>query len=140
MPDLPDANVWIALTSAEHEFHQPASEYWIGEAEGPVAFCRTTALALTRILSNRHTLGGPPLPFAESWRRYRDWRGDSGITFFDEPSGVEEPLARFIHAGLVTSKNSTDAYLAAFAITAGLRLVTFDKDFGRFPGLNYLPL
>jgi predicted nucleic acid-binding protein len=35
-----------------------------------------------------------------------------------------------------------DAYLAAFAITGGLRLVTFDKDFRKFEnqGLDWLLL
>jgi predicted nucleic acid-binding protein len=34
----------------------------------------------------------------------------------------------------------TDAYLAAFAESAGLRMVTFDKDFERFDGLDCLRL
>jgi predicted nucleic acid-binding protein len=34
----------------------------------------------------------------------------------------------------------TDAYLAAFAITSGSRLVSFDADFARFPGLHFLHL
>ena len=34
----------------------------------------------------------------------------------------------------------TDAYLAAFAKCAELRLVTFDKGFTRFPGLDALIL
>ncbi len=33
-----------------------------------------------------------------------------------------------------------DAYLAAFAMAASLRLVSFDRDFSRFPGLNWLHL
>jgi predicted nucleic acid-binding protein len=34
----------------------------------------------------------------------------------------------------------TDAYLAAFARSAGLRLVTFDRGFARFSGLEVLLL
>ena len=34
----------------------------------------------------------------------------------------------------------TDAYLAAFAITTGCRLVSFDADFQRFPALLLLHL
>ncbi|WVN41054.1 hypothetical protein AOB54_05970 [beta proteobacterium MWH-UniP1] len=37
-------------------------------------------------------------------------------------------------------KYLTDAYLAAFAVCSGLRLVTFDKDFERFEGLSLLRL
>ena len=34
----------------------------------------------------------------------------------------------------------TDMYLSAFATAAGLRLVTFDRDFLRFDGLDVLRL
>ena len=34
----------------------------------------------------------------------------------------------------------TDAYLAAFAKCAGLRLVSFDAGFSRYPGLAWLLL
>lgn len=30
-----------------------------------------------------------------------------------------------------------DAYLAAFAIAAGMRLVTFDSDFGQFESMGF---
>jgi len=33
----------------------------------------------------------------------------------------------------------TDAYLAAFAISASCRVVSFDDDFIRFKGLSFLP-
>jgi predicted nucleic acid-binding protein len=46
---------------------------------------------------------------------------------------------RFISAKL-PSRLLTDAYLAAFAKSAALRLVTFDKDFDRFDGLHSLRL
>ena len=35
---------------------------------------------------------------------------------------------------------STDAYLAALAMANGWRLVSFDRDFERFAGLNRLML
>jgi predicted nucleic acid-binding protein len=34
----------------------------------------------------------------------------------------------------------TDAYLAAIALAAGCRMVSFDSDFQRFPDLNFLHL
>jgi predicted nucleic acid-binding protein len=34
----------------------------------------------------------------------------------------------------------TDAYLAAFAMASGSRLVTFDAHFHRYPGLEFLHL
>ena len=38
------------------------------------------------------------------------------------------------------SRMWSDAYLAAFAVTGDLRMVTFDRDFNRFTGLNCLRL
>jgi predicted nucleic acid-binding protein len=34
----------------------------------------------------------------------------------------------------------TDVHLAAITIAEGWRLVSFDRDFGRFSGLSWLPL
>ncbi len=34
-------------------------------------------------------------------------------------------------------KRWMDAYLAAFAIAAGMRLVTFDSDFGQFESMGF---
>jgi hypothetical protein len=41
-------------------------------------------------------------------------------------------------AGLLPPRLCTDAYLAALAIANGWRLVSFDRDFGRFEGLQWL--
>ncbi len=57
-----------------------------------------------------------------------------------DPEGVDELLAQWVRDGIVTPRLWTDAYLAAFAVAGNLRLVTFDKDFERFPGLNLLRL
>jgi predicted nucleic acid-binding protein len=59
---------------------------------------------------------------------------------------LAEPITLDLHfQALATQGNFphrlwTDAYLAAFAIAGGSRLVSFDADFTRFPGLNFLHL
>ena len=40
----------------------------------------------------------------------------------------------------MTPRQCTDAHLAALAITNEWRLVSFDRDFQAFPGLNLLQL
>jgi predicted nucleic acid-binding protein len=52
-----------------------------------------------------------------------------------EPEG----LADLVRGGL-SPRLWTDAYLAAFALAGGHRLVTFDQGFLRFPGLEVLRL
>ena len=56
-----------------------------------------------------------------------------------EPAGCESHLRSLLDAA-TPARMWTDAYLAAFAATAGLRLVTFDKDFARFGGIARLQL
>jgi predicted nucleic acid-binding protein len=57
-----------------------------------------------------------------------------------EPSGCEETLLAYARAPGFAPRRWTDAYLAAFARCARLRLVTFDADFARFEGLDLLAL
>lgn len=140
MPDLPDVNVWVALCDAGHTANSRAVQYWRNEASSEIVFCRTTALGLTRILSRRTSPDGVPLSTSESWQRYQQWRNVPGVSMMADPQTVEECLETFYEAGIVAPKLSTDAYLAAFAISAGLRLVTLDRDFERFPGLDMLRL
>ena len=138
--DLPDVNVWVALSSAEHQFHQSAEKYWKAMAQPRLAFCRVTSLGLVRVTSQRHTLGGAQLTTMEAWANYMAWRELSGIDFLHEPSGVEQRMQDWVSAGLVTANNWTDLYLAAFAWAGSLRLVTFDQAFARMPDLELLLL
>ena len=61
MADFPDVNVWVALTAEDHSLHQRADVYWRNEADRALWFCRTTALGLVRVTSQRHTFGGEPM-------------------------------------------------------------------------------
>jgi predicted nucleic acid-binding protein len=61
---------------------------------------------------------------------------DDGTKLFIRKK-LEHRLAAFIAADAVTPGLWTDAYLAAFALSAGLRMVSFDSDFGRFAGLAW---
>lgn len=138
--DFPDVNVWVAMTVPHHGLHRAADRYWNEESVEPIVFCRTTALGLVRVCSGKNAIGGEPLSVEDSWRKYLLWRSDEDVNFMEDPYRVDEELERLIGLGVVSSKNSTDAYLAAFAISAELRLITFDAGFERFPGLDLLRL
>ena len=59
--DLPDVNVWVAMTVPHHDLHPIASAYWIEESVEPIVFCRTTALGLVRVCSGKNATGGDAL-------------------------------------------------------------------------------
>jgi hypothetical protein len=136
--DLPDINVWVALGIADHPHHQRAQHWWNTDMAEHAVFCRTTALGLTRLLTNPTVMAGTPLSVSESWAAYQRFLTLPEISIVPEHAEIEVHFNTLIDTGLVTRRLWTDAYLAAFALSSGLRLVSFDSDFGRFPGLNWL--
>jgi toxin-antitoxin system PIN domain toxin len=138
--DLLDVGVWLAFNVAGHLHHTRARRYWSDEAATQVAFCRVTVLGFLRLSTNRAAMNGAPLNVPEAWHDYLAFRRLPEVTLLSEPEQCEAILAGWATAGLFTGNHWTDAYLAAFAAAGGCRLVTFDRDFRRFAGLNLLLL
>jgi toxin-antitoxin system PIN domain toxin len=140
MDDLPDVNVWVALSTADHPFHEAARRYFEETADRDLAFCWVTAMGLMRVTCQRHTFGGQPLSPSEAWQNYNPWRSRNDVTLAAEPAGLHDCLKAWVEQGRATSRNWTDLYLAAFALSHGMRLVTFDKAFCALPKLDALVL
>jgi len=140
MADLLDANVWIALSAPGHVHHARARKYWNEEADEELLFCRATALALLRYLTNRRILGSKVLTTNEAWGLLRTWITKPSVRFFDEPLGIDDWLDRWSDDRAISGGEWTDAYLAAFAAASGYRLVTFDSDFQNYPEIDMLHL
>lgn len=138
--DLPDVNVWLAFSVADHEHHQRARHYWYEEAGDRLAFCRVTALGFLRLATNATVMGGQPLTIPQAWQAYGAFRRLPEVLLTDEPEGCEGWLERWAMENRLKPRQWTDAYLAAFARAGGLRLVSFDGDFTRFDGLDLLRL
>ena len=130
---LPDINVWVALAVSNHE-HHPAAVRWLETQHEPasVAFCRATQQGYLRLLSSGKMMKGyglAPLTNAQVWRTYEALIADARIMFLAEPEGIEPLWRDFGSRHTASTKVWMDAYLAAFAISGGLRLVTLDHDF-----------
>lgn len=138
--DLLDANVWLALVAEAHAHHAEAVEYWEREAAPRVVFCRVAQMAFLRLLTNKTVMGAHVLTPAAAWRQCVDLLALPEIQLQSEPHDLDETWARFSDLGRTSPNLWPDAYLAAFAKCAGLRLVTFDKGFSHFPGLDCLIL
>lgn len=138
--DLLDANVWLALVAEAHAHHEEAVEYWEREAAPRVVFCRVAQMAFLRLLTNKTVMSAHVLTPGAAWRQYADLLALPEIQLQSEPHDLEETWTRFSNLGRTSPNLWTDAYLAAFAKCAGLRLVTFDKGFSHFPGLDSLIL
>lgn len=140
MVDLPDVNVWFALHITNHPHHQRAERYWYEEAAAQIAFCRITALGFQRLCTNPRATDDQPLTVPDAWSAYAELRSLPEVSLAPEPEGCEEQLRSWASTGIFLPRQWTDAYLAAFARAGEYRLVTFDRDFTRFPDLQLLRL
>ena len=80
--------------------------------------------------------GIDPLSNAKAWGVYQSFVADERILFHAEPPHAVEIGKKLAARKTSSPKLWMDAYLAAFAIAAGAQLVTTDKAFTQFPGLD----
>ena len=137
--DLPDLNVWLALVVQEHPHHALARRYWDDVAMGRVLgqkqhFCRATMLGLVRLLCQPKLMGEGVLGLAEAHAIYRQLRDTEGVAFCADAESADAILAEWATdpSKPLPARLWSDAWLAATAEAAGLRLVSFDADFRRF--------
>jgi uncharacterized protein len=137
--DLPDLNVWLALAIAEHPHHESTQVYWHKLAAERIWFCRVTMLGLVRLLAQPKVMGRAALRLEQAFDAYRRFSELPEVGMQPEPVDCEAQLRRLLKPD-TPARLWTDAYLAAFAASAGLRLVTFDRDFARFGDVARLQL
>lgn len=125
---FPDINVWLALTVSGH-VHFPRAWQWYRSLSDDeiLCFCRITQLGLLRLLTTNSVMGKSTHCQAEAWQVYDRWLDEESARFLDEPPTLETAFRTSTLDTQTSPKHWTDAYLAAFAETAGLTLVTFDK-------------
>lgn len=139
--DLCDSNVWLALALSRHVHHRAARAWFDAVAEaGSVLICRATQQTLLRLLTNAVVLGAygnPPLTNKQAWEASESLLADDRVAFrSDEPPGLSPLWRRFAVRRTASPKLWMDAYLAAFALAAGCRIVTTDAAFRQFAGLE----
>ncbi len=139
---LPDVNIWLALALSGHSHHE-AARIWLDGVEtlACIFFCRATQQGLVRLLTTAEVMAGygiPPLTNREAWDVVDKFMADERITFANEPEGVEEAWKAFAIRENNSPKLWMDAWLAAFALRSGFQMVTTDKAFSQFNGLELL--
>lgn len=132
-----DANVLLyAVNSASHH-HEP-SRTWLEDALGSrqvVGLPWVVLLAFMR-LSTKAAVFPRPLSVAAAADQVEAWLAQPGCV-------VPEPTARHIGVlgGLLRAAGTggnlvTDAHLAALSVEHGAAIVSWDRDFARFPGVR----
>lgn len=135
---VPDLNVLLYATDRTSPHHQRCHEWLVAAFTGdaPVGLSWQVLLGFLR-LSTKSIVFAQPLSVLEAFDVIDSWRA--------QPASVDllpsERHAQVLRQLLVQSGTggnlTSDAHLAALAITHGATLVTCDRDFGRFSGLKY---
>lgn len=126
---FPDVNVWLALTYEGHVHHSSARQWFERiDDESRLCFCRFTQISFLRLLTTEAVMGDDAvLNQSEAWRMYDRWVDDGGAVFLEEPPTIESSFRSLSSKSHPAPKDWADSYLAAFAATSGIKLVTFDK-------------
>jgi toxin-antitoxin system PIN domain toxin len=143
MKYLCDSNVFLAVAVEQHVHHSRAAT-WFGAltAADTALFCRSTRISFLRLLTQKIAVDYVPLTNREAWAALDQLMADDATGFEMEPHGLDLVWRQMADGTTSSPKLWMDAYLAAFAIAAGLRMVTLDKDFRNFEshGLDLLLL
>ena len=93
-------------------------------------------MALLRHLTNTKIMGEFVQTQIGAWRIYDSLLRDPRVLFAEEPRDLDTFFRGHTQAASPSHRTWTDAYLASLAIKTSNRLVTFDKGFRRFEGLE----
>ena len=144
MAALYDVNVWVALAFDGHPFHKPALESFNSyNQRDSVLFNQETQRGFLTALSSTEiteAFGVNSLSNLEAWNYYVQLMEDDRINFIEDPEGISSTWQTPALPPVPAPKLWLDAYLASFAMTSGLQLVTFDKSFRQFSTLDLVLL
>jgi toxin-antitoxin system PIN domain toxin len=125
---FPDVNVWLALSHEIHPHHKAATQWSKSLDSDAVAyFCRFTQLGLLRLLTNEAAMGADVLTQREAWEAFDLLVADPRNRMIGEPAEIDPAFRQQTNSKQASTKQWADGYLAAFAETAGIQLVTFDR-------------
>ena len=138
--NLVDANVLLYAVNESDPKHEP-SRTWLDAAlsgEDTVGFAWVALLAFVR-LSTRVGLFPHPLAVADACATVEAWLGQPSATVLQPTPRHGAVLADLLARTGAGANLVNDAHLAALALEHGARVVTYDSDFARFPGVSWGP-
>jgi len=136
--NLVDANVLIYARNRSDSRHEQSREWLDAALAGneTVGFPWVSLLAFLR-LSTKIGLFPQPLAVDEALEQIRTWLSSPSAVVAQPTERHFEVLANLVE-GVGTGGNLvTDAHLGALALEHRCAIVSFDRDFGRFPGVKH---
>ena len=131
-----DTNIWIAAVFTTHPCHSLAQNaLQQANVREPAVFCRATQQSFLRLASTPVILkayGAEGLTNRDALVALDALQALPQCTQRDEVPGVFALWRTLATHHTASPKVWMDAYLAAFSVAGGLRLVTLDGDFRNF--------
>lgn len=133
---LLDSHVWLSAAFAEHQAHAVARGVLrTASVEEPALWCRATQQSFLRLASTPVIPTAYDVPKAtngDSWAALQTFLALPQVDVIDEPPELGRHWCQLGAIEQAAPKRWMDAYLAAFAIAAGLPLISLDQYFRQF--------
>ena len=135
---LVDANLLVYAFVASLPQHQAAASWLDAQLNSSiiVALPWPSLLSFARLVTNPRVFERPALIKA-AWGQVEQWLNCSSVRVPVPGDRHREILGELIKNSVDRADLVPDAHLAAIAIENGFLLCSSDKDFARFPGLQW---
>jgi uncharacterized protein len=133
-----DANVLLYAVNTDAAHHDRARR-WLDDALGgaeAVGFSWVALLAFLR-LSTRPGLFPQPLSIEEASAVIEHWLAQPAARVLQPPAAHLATLSGLLQRTGTGANLVNDAHLAALAVDHGAGIVSFNRDFARFPGVRW---
>ena len=135
---LVDANLLLYAYDPDSPEHDAARRWLEHVLSGPdlVRFAWVTLWAFVRIATSPRVFARPLSP-KEAHAAVGSWLGQPNAGLLDPGERHLELLGSLLEEGQAAGGMAMDAALAAIAVEHGATLCSTDRDFTRFPGLDW---
>ena len=136
---IPDINVLLYAIDNQSPQHAKCRQWLVSafESETPVGWSWQVLLGFVR-LSTKASLFKNPLSVENALDVVDDWLSRPASVVIYPTERHSQILRRLLLAVGVAGNLTTDAHLAALALSHEATLVSCDRDFGRFESLRWL--
>ncbi len=133
---LPDVNVLVASLRPDHPHHETARSFLVRSRAAGHAFAVPVEVlaAALRILTLDVWVQSETSASARDL--INGWIAAASAETVSHPPGSWRVLGEFARTLSLSTRAIPDALLAASAIVSRTTIVTFDRGFDRYPGLN----
>jgi toxin-antitoxin system PIN domain toxin len=135
---LVDVNVVVYAINTAAAHHVEARTWWESALNGdePVGLAWAVVTGFLRLSTHAAVLPRP-LTVEQACTRVNRWLGQPPVRLVRETDEHWRHLERLLSETGTGGNLTSDAHLAALAISHGATLVSFDNDFARFPNLRW---